>query len=328
MGILVDGVWKDEWYDTKSTGGRFVRWESPYRNWITPDGAPGWTGEGSFAAANGRYHLYVSYACPWAHRTLIMRSLKGLESAITLSVTHWHMGENGWTFEPAPGVVPDPIRGAKYLYQIYLADNPQASGRATTPVLWDKAQGRIVNNESAEIIRMLNNAFDGAGARPGDYYPQELQSDIDALNERIYHAVNNGVYRAGFATTQEAYEEAAFGVFAMLDELEERLANSRYLFGDRLVETDWRLFTTLIRFDAVYFGHFKCNLRRLVDYPNLSRYARDLFQMPGIAQTVNFEHIQKHYYTSHKAINPNGIVPIGPELDFCTADLGRMRGPS
>lgn len=322
MGILVDGVWKDEWYDTKSTGGRFVRWESPYRNWITPDGTPGPTGEGGFAAANGRYHLYVSYACPWAHRTLIMRALKGLESAITLSVTHWHMGENGWTFEAAPGVVPDPIHGAKYLYQIYLADNPQASGRATTPVLWDKAQGRIVNNESAEIIRMLNNAFDGVGARPGDYYPQELRSDIDALNERIYHAVNNGVYRAGFATTQEAYEEAAFGVFAMLDELEERLANSRYLFGDRLVETDWRLFTTLIRFDAVYFGHFKCNLRRLVDYTNLSRYARELFQTPGIDQTVNFEHIQKHYYTSHKAINPNGIVPIGPELDFSTAERG------
>ena len=297
-------------------------WKSRNRNWITPDGASGPTGKGGFSAANGRYHLYVSYGCPWAHRTLIMRALKGLESAITLSVTHWHMGENGWTFEAAPGVVPDPIHGAKYLYQIYLADNPQASGRATTPVLWDKAQGRIVNNESAEIIRMLNNAFDGVGARPGDYYPQELRSDIDALNERIYHAVNNGVYRAGFATTQEAYEEAAFGVFAMLDELEERLANSRYLFGDRLVETDWRLFTTLIRFDAVYFGHFKCNLRRLVDYPNLSRYARELFQVPGIAQTVNFEHIQKHYYTSHKAINPNGIVPIGPELDFSTAERG------
>jgi glutathionyl-hydroquinone reductase len=327
MGILVDGVWKDEWYDTTSTGGRFVRWESRYRNWITPDGAPGPTGKGGFAADSGRYHLYVSFACPWAHRTLIMRALKALESAISVSVTHWHMGENGWTFEPAPGVVPDPIHGADYLYQIYLADDVKASGRATTPVLWDKPQGRIVNNESADIMRMLNNAFDGVGAQPGDYYPEPLRSDIDALNERIYHAINNGVYRAGFATTQEAYEEAAFGVFTMIDELEVRLASSRYLLGDRPLETDWRLFTTLARFDAVYFGHFKCNLRRLVDYPNLSRYARDLFQLPGIGQTVNFEHIQKHYYTSHKTINPNGIVPIGPELNFSTADPRRVRGP-
>lgn len=318
MGILIEGVWKDQWYDTQSTGGRFVRSESRYRNWITPDGLPGQTGDGGFAAEPGRYHLYVSFACPWAHRTLIMRALKGLESAITLSVTHWHMGENGWTFEPAPGVVPDPIHGAKYLYQIYLADNPQASGRATTPVLWDKAQGRIVNNESADIMRMFNHAFDRVGAQPGDYYPQELRSDIDALNERIYHAVNNGVYRAGFATTQQAYEEAAFGVFAMLDELEKRLASRRYLFGDRPLETDWRLFTTLVRFDAVYVGHFKCNLRRLRDYPNLSRYSRDLFHYPEIAGTVDFEHIRRHYYTSHKTINPTGIVPIGPELGCLT----------
>jgi putative glutathione S-transferase len=245
-----------------------------------------------------------------------MRALKGLEEAIAVSVTHWHMGENGWTFEPAPGVVPDPIHGADYLYQIYLADDPEASGRATTPVLWDKAQARIVNNESADIMRMLNNAFDGVGAQPGDYCPAALRSDIDALNERIYRAVNNGVYQAGFATTQETYEEAAFNVFTMLNELEERLASSRYLFGDHPLETDWRLFTTLVRFDAVYVGHFKCNLRRLVDYSNLSRYVRDLFQLPGIAQTVNFEHICKHYYGSHKTINPNGIVPIGPELDF------------
>jgi putative glutathione S-transferase len=316
MGTLVEGVWKDQWYDTQSTGGRFVRWESRYRNWITRDGAPGPTGEGGFKAEPGRYHLYVSFACPWAHRTLIMRALKGLESAISLSVAHWHMGENGWTFATAPGVMQDPIHNANYLYQIYLADDPKASGRATTPVLWDKAQGRIVNNESADIMRMFNDAFNGVGAQPGDYYPAQLQSDIDALNERIYHAVNNGVYQAGFATSQEVYEEAAFNVFAMLDELEERLARSRYLFGDRSVETDWRLFTTLIRFDAVYVGHFKCNLRRLVDYPNLSRYARDLFQFPRISGTVNFDHIRKHYYTSHKAINPTGIVPIGPELDF------------
>jgi putative glutathione S-transferase len=316
MGTLVEGVWKDQWYDTQSTGGRFVRWESRYRNWITRDGVPGPTGEGGFKAEPGRYHLYVSFACPWAHRTLIMRALKGLESAISLSVAHWHMGENGWTFATAPGVMQDPIHNANYLYQIYLADDPKASGRATTPVLWDKAQGRIVNNESADIMRMFNDAFNGVGAQPGDYYPAQLQSDIDALNERIYHAVNNGVYQAGFATSQEVYEEAAFNVFAMLDELEERLARSRYLFGDRSVETDWRLFTTLIRFDAVYVGHFKCNLRRLVDYPNLSRYARDLFQFPRISGTVNFDHIRKHYYTSHKAINPTGIVPIGPELDF------------
>jgi glutathionyl-hydroquinone reductase len=325
MGILVDGVWKDEWYDTTSTGGRFVRWESRYRNWITPDGAPGPTGKGGFAADSGRYHLYVSFACPWAHRTLIMRALKGLEGAISLSVTHWHMGENGWTFAPGPGVVSDPIHSAKYLYQIYLADDPKASGRATTPVLWDKAQRRIVNNESAEIMRMFNDAFNGCGAKPGDYYPAELRSDIDALNERVYRAVNNGVYQAGFATTQEAYEEAAFNVFAMLDELEGRLARSRYLFGDRPVETDWRLFTTLVRFDAVYFGHFKCNLRRLVDYPNLWGYARDLFQLPGIAGTVNLDHIRKHYYTSHKTINPTGIVPIGPELDFSAAHKREAR---
>ena len=318
MGILVNGVWKDEWYDTESTGGRFVRWESRYRNWITPDGMPGPSGEGGFRAEPCRYHLYVSFACPWAHRTLILRALKGLESAISLSVTHWYMGENGWTFKPAPGVIADPIHGADYLYQVYLADNPRASGRATTPVLWDKAQGRIVNNESAEIMRMFNHAFDGAGAKPGDYRPKPLQADIDELNERIYRAVNNGVYQAGFATTQEAYEEAARGVFAMLDELEQRLANARYLFGDRPVETDWRLFTTLIRFDAVYFGHFKCNLRRLIDYPNLFGYARDLYQLPGVAGTVNFDHIRRHYYTSHKTINPNGIVPIGPELDFST----------
>ena len=256
MGVLVEGVWKDQWYDTQSTGGRFVRWESRYRNWITPDGAPGPTGEGGFRAEPGRYHLYVSFACPWAHRTLIMRALKGLEGSISLSVTHWHMGENGWTFEPASGVIPDPFRNAKYLYEIYLADDPKASGRATTPVLWDKAQGRIVNNESAEIMRMFNDAFDSVGAQPGDYYPARLRSDIDALNERIYRAVNNGVYQAGFTTTQQAYEEAAFNVFAMLDELEERLAGSRYLFGDHPVETDWRLFTTLVRFDAVYVGHF------------------------------------------------------------------------
>lgn len=324
MGVLIDGIWKDEWYDTSSNQGRFVRWESRYRNWITPDGAPGPSGEGVFAAQPGRYHLYVSYACPWAHRTLIMRTLKGLQDAISVSVTHWYMGEHGWTFDPAPGVIADPVSNARTLYQIYLADDPKASGRATTPVLWDKQTNRIVNNESAEIMRMLNSAFDGAGARPGDYYPESLREQIDAFNARIYDMLNNGVYKAGFATTQEAYEEAVSGVFEMLDELETRLADRRYLFGDLLVETDWRLFTTLVRFDAVYHGHFKCNVRRLVDYPNLSAYTRDLFQFPGIAETVHFDHIKNHYYQSHKAINPTGIVPIGPRLDFW-APHGRER---
>ncbi|NLG77186.1 MAG: glutathione S-transferase family protein, partial [Xanthomonadaceae bacterium] len=269
MGVLVEGEWKDQWYDTKSTGGRFVRWQSPYRHWITPDGSPGPTGEGGFAAEPGRYHLYVSYACPWAHRTLIMRELKGLQNMISLSVTHWLMAERGWTFDPGPGVVSDSVNGARALYEVYLADNPKASGRATTPLLWDKKQRRIVSNESADIVRMFNSAFDGVGAQPGDFYPEPLRADIDALNDHIYDTVNNGVYKAGFASTQEAYEEAARGVFATLDELEKRLDKNRYLFGDRIVETDWRLFTTLVRFDAVYHGHFKCNLRRLIDYPNL-----------------------------------------------------------
>jgi putative glutathione S-transferase len=316
MGVLIDGVWKDRWYDTDRTGGRFVRSEARYRNWVTPDGAPGPTGQGGFKAEAGRYHLYVSYACPWAHRTLIMRRLKGLEDAISLSVTNWQMAENGWTFAAGPGVIPDPVNGADYLYQVYLADDPKCSGRATTPTLWDKASGRIVSNESADIMRMLNSAFDGVGAKPGDCYPAALRAEIDALNDRIYASVNNGVYRAGFATSQEAYEEAARAIFVMLDELEERLAARRYLFGARPVETDWRLFTTLVRFDAVYVGHFKCNLRRLIDYPNLWAYTRDLYQRPGIAETVNFQHIRNHYYGSHRTINPTGIVPIGPALDF------------
>jgi len=324
VGVLVEGEWQDHWYDTDSTGGRFVRWQSQYRNWITPDGSAGPTGEGGFAAEPGRYHLYVSYACPWAHRTLIMRELKGLTDMISLSVTHWLMAERGWTFDPGPGVIPDTVNGARTLYEVYLVDNPKASGRATTPLLFDKKTRRIVNNESSDIMRMFNSAFDRVGAREGDYYPEPLRDEIDALNERIYHSLNNGVYKAGFATTQEAYEEAVQEVFRMLDELEQRLAGRRYLFGDRIVETDWRLFTTLVRFDAVYHGHFKCNLRRLVDYPNLYAYARDLFQTPGIAATVHFDHIKNHYYRSHKRINPTGIVPIGPALDW-TAPHGRER---
>ena len=316
MGFLVDGVWRDEWYDTEATGGRFERTASSYRNWITPDGAPGPTGAGGFKAEPGRYHLYVALACPWAHRTLIYRSLKGLEGAISISATHWLMGQNGWTFEPGEGVIPDTVNGARYLYQVYLADDPRCTGHATTPVLWDKALGRIVSNESSEIIRMLNSAFDGVGAAAGDYYPPADREEIDDLNARIYEALNNGVYKAGFATRQEVYEEAAWAVFAMLDALESRLAGRRYLLGDHLTEADLRLWPTLLRFDPVYAGHFKCNLRRLVDYPNLWGYTRDLFQHPGVARTVRFDHIRRHYYQSHTSINPSGVVPIGPALDF------------
>lgn len=316
MGLLVDGVWQDRWYDTKSTGGRFVRSSAPFRNWITADGAPGPTGEGGFKAEAGRYHLYVSLACPWAHRTLIMRKLKGLEEMIGLSVVHWRMLEQGWTFEEGPGVIPDPLHRAQYLYQVYTAAAPTYTGRVTVPVLWDKEKATIVSNESAEIIRMFNSAFDGIGARPGDYFPEPLRNEIDALNARIYDHVNNGVYKAGFATTQHAYEEAIHPLFETLDRLDERLASQRYLCGDRFTEADIRLFTTLVRFDPVYVGHFKCNLRRIADYPSLSGYLRDLYQTAGIADTVNMQHIKGHYYESHRNINPTGIVPLGPILDL------------
>jgi putative glutathione S-transferase len=316
MGLLVEGRWTDRGYDTRASGGRFVRKESAFRNWITPDGSPGPTGEGGFKAEAGRYHLYVSLACPWAHRTLIFRALKRLEDAISLSVVHWFMGKDGWTFEQGPGVIPDPILDARRLYEIYLRSEPTYTGRVTVPVLWDKQRSVIVSNESSEVIRMLNSAFAGVGAAPGDFYPSDLRETIDSLNARIYATVNNGVYKAGFATTQEAYEEAVRPLFATLDILEERLATHRYLCGERLTEADWRLFTTLVRFDSVYVGHFKCNLRRLVDYPNLWGYARELYQYPGVADTVNFTHIKRHYYQSHETINPTRIVPLGPELDF------------
>jgi glutathionyl-hydroquinone reductase len=316
MGLLIHGVWHDQPLDTKSTGGRFVRNRSAFRNWITADGSPGPAGEGGFKAEAGRYHLYVSLACPWAHRTLIFRKLKGLTDMISLSVVHWRMLEHGWTFEEGPGVVPDPFNGARYLHQVYTAADPDYSGKVTVPVLWDKERETIVNNESSEIIRMFNQAFDERGALPGDFYPESLRDDIDTLNTRIYDTVNNGVYRAGFATTQEAYEEAVTPLFDTLDWLEERLASQRYLLGDRQTEADWRLFTTLIRFDPVYVGHFKCNLRRIADYPNLSGYLRDLYQTPGIAETVDMLHIKSHYYESHRAINPTGIVPKGPILDL------------
>jgi len=316
VGLLVDGVWQDKWYDTKSTGGRFVRSSAPFRNWVTADGSPGPTGRGGFKAEPGRYHLYVSLACPWAHRTLIMRKLKGLEGMVGLSVVHWRMMEHGWTFEDGPGVIQDPIHGARYLHQVYTAAEPAFTGRVTVPVLWDKESATIVSNESAEIIRMFNAAFDGIGAKPGDYYPADLRDEIDALNARVYDAVNNGVYKAGFATTQAAYEEAVHALFEMLDRLDERLGTGRYLFGDRLTEADIRLFTTLVRFDPVYVGHFKCNLRRIADYPHLSGYLRDLYQTDAIADTVNMQHIKRHYYESHRTINPTGIVPVGPSLDL------------
>jgi putative glutathione S-transferase len=316
MGLLVDGVWQDQWYDTKSTGGRFVRKDSAFRNWITADGSPGPTGTGGFKAEAGRYHLYVSLACPWAHRTLIMRKLKGLEAMIDVSAVHWRMLDHGWTFEEGPGVIPDTVNRADYLYQVYTAATPDYTGRVTVPVLWDKASGAIVSNESAEIIRMLNLAFDGIGAEPGDFYPRDLRPEIDSLNARIYDAVNNGVYKAGFATAQHAYEEAVRPLFETLDALDERLSSQRYLCGERMTEADIRLFTTLVRFDPVYVGHFKCNLRRIADYPHLSGYLRDLYQAPGIAETVNMHHIKAHYYESHKTINPSGIVPLGPAMDL------------
>ena len=316
MGILIDGIWHDQWYDTKSTGGRFVRQASQFRNWVTPDGSAGVSGKDGFKAEPGRYHLYISYACPWACRTLIFLVLKGLEEMISLSVVHWFMGENGWTFASGEGVIPDTVNQAQFLHEIYTKANPMYTGRVTVPILWDKQTGTIVNNESSEIIRMFNTAFDGVGALAGDYYPEALRDEIDALNEKIYHTVNNGVYKAGFATTQEAYEEAVIRLFETLDWLEERLSTRRYLTGNQLTEADWRLFTTLVRFDPVYVGHFKCNQNMLVNYPNLWGYVRELYQMPRIAETVNFLHIKGHYYQSHKTINPTGVVPIGPQIDF------------
>jgi putative glutathione S-transferase len=314
MGFLINGKWTQDEAGKADTSGRFQRVASSLRNWITPDGAPGPTGDGGFAAEPGRYHLYVSLACPWAHRALILRKLKGLEGMISLSVTHWLMAEEGWSFAPGEGVMGDPIFGAPAMHGVYCGAHADYTGRATVPVLFDRKTMRIVNNESSEIIRMFNSAFDGVGARAGDYYPQDLRPEIDALNERIYGSVNNGVYRAGFAASQEAYEEAVWPLFETLDWLDARLATQRYLCGARLTEADWRLFTTLVRFDPVYHGHFKCNLRRIVDYPNLSAYLRDLYQTPGVAETVDFNHIKRHYYMSHRHVNPSGVVPIGPAM--------------
>ncbi len=305
MGLLIDGRWQDQWYDTKNTGGAFVRPETRFRNWVKADGST------PFQPESGRYHLFVSLACPWAHRTLIFRKLKGLEDAIGVTVVDPLMREEGWTFPE-----PDPITGSTRLYEVYSKADPAYTGRVTVPVLWDRKTGTIVNNESAEIIRMLNREFDAFGDASLDFYPAELAKEIDRLNAFVYDRVNNGVYKAGFATSQEKYEQAFDALFAALDELDERLAGQRYLLGEKTTEADWRLFTTLVRFDAVYVGHFKCNLRRVADYPNLSGYLRDLYQVPGVAGTVDFHHIKRHYYASHTMINPTGIVPKGPALDL------------
>ncbi|MEM9278243.1 MAG: glutathione S-transferase family protein [Pseudomonadota bacterium] len=317
MGLLVDGIWHDQWYDTAKSKGRFVRSQARFRNWITPDGSAGPSGESGFRAEAGRYHLYVCYACPWAHRTLIFRSLKGLEDMISVSFVHWFMGDKGWTFaKDDDDIVGDDLFGSDFLYEIYLKADPQYSGRVTVPVLWDKQTQTVISNESSEIIRMFNSAFDGIGAKPGDYYPENQRNEIDTINDRIFNTLNNGVYKSGFATTQEAYEEAVFPLFETLDFLEELLSQTRFLTGEKPTEADWRLFPTLVRFDPVYYGHFKCSVRRLIDYPNLWAYTRNLYQWPGIARTINFEHNRRHYYASHESVNPTRIVPVGPDIDF------------
>ena len=316
MGLLIDGQWSTAWHDTSKTGGQFVREDARHRNWITADGSSGPSGEGGFGAESGRYHLYVSHACPWAHRTLIFRLLKDLTAHISVSVAHPLMLENGWSFaHDEGGSEGDDLFGYDFLHQVYTRCQPHASGRVTVPVLWDRKKDCIVSNESSEIIRMFNGAFNAITGNHDDYWPAALREDIEAVNSDIYTNINNGVYRAGFATTPDAYEEAVTRLFDALDRMETRLANQRYLMGPRLTEADWRLFTTLIRFDPVYVGHFKCNIRRIADYPALSAYLRDLYQIPGIAGTVEMRHIKQHYYGSHATINPTGIVPVGPQID-------------
>jgi putative glutathione S-transferase len=312
MGHLLDGVWQDDFFDIDARG-RFLRQATKFHNWVTADGTPGPTGEGGFKAESGRYHLYVALACPWAHRTLIFRKLKKLEDHISVSIVEPYADARGWAFSDA---LPDIAEGALRLTDVYLRANPTYTGRVTVPVLWDKQRKMIVNNESSEIIRMLNSAFDAFTSVRTDYYPKALRPAIDEINSLVYENVNNGVYRTGFATSQEAYEEGFRNLFATLDQIEEILSRQRYLVGSSITEADWRLFTTLIRFDAVYFGHFKCNLRRIDDYPNLSNYVRELYQMPGIAETVNIDHVKRHYYGSHPKVNPTRIVPLGPELNF------------
>jgi putative glutathione S-transferase len=317
MGKLVEGVWHDVWYDTKATRGRFERSESQFRHWITPTGEAGPSGQAGFRAEAGRYHLYVSLACPWAHRTLILRRLKGLEEMISVSVVHPVMREHGWTFATDfEGATGDDLYGLDFLYQLYLKADARYSGRVTVPVLWDKQRQTIVSNESADIIRMLNGAFDGLGAKPGDYYPPALRQDIDELNTWVYDQINNGVYKAGFATGQDAYDEAVTTLFEGLERLERRLSDRRYLLGDRLTEADIRLWTTLVRFDAVYHTHFKCDRRKIAEYPTLYGYLRDLYQTDGIAATTDLQHIRHHYFRSHPTINPHGVVSTGPQQDW------------
>ncbi len=317
MGLLVDGVWQERWYDTESTGGAFERKEASFRNWITADGSAGPSGEGGFTAASGRYHLYVSLACPWAHRTLIFRRLKGLDDHISVSVVHPDMLADGWTFRTDfEGATGDTLYGLPFARDIYLKADPGCTTRVTVPILWDKQRETIVSNESSEIIRMFNSAFDAITANNADYWPEALREAIEPVNARIYDSLNNGVYKAGFATTQSAYDAAVAPLFETLDWLEERLSRSRYLMGERLTEADWRLFTTLVRFDSVYHLHFKCNRKRIVDYPNLWAYTRDLYQTPGVAETVNLAHIVRHYHYSHETINPHRIIPVNPVLDF------------
>ena len=319
MGYLDNGVWHTGSPSFASGDGSFRRRASSFRNFVTADGSPGPTGDGGFQAEPGRYHLYVGYACPWAHRTMIMRDLKGLTNQIDLSIVHHFMGDDGWTFEEEPGTLPDTVNGSAFLREVYVKADPSYTGRVTIPVLWDKSRGTIVSNESAEIIRMMNSAFDGVGAAPGDYYPQGLRDEIDAVNARVYDTLNNGVYKSGFATKQAAYEEAVTALFETLDWLEEMLAGKEFLVGDQLTEADIRLFTTLVRFDAVYHGHFKCNLRRIVDYPNLSGYLARLYAIEAFRETTNLDHIKNHYYRSHESVNPTRIVPIGPAIPVPTA---------
>jgi putative glutathione S-transferase len=314
MGLLVNGAWQED--ISRTTGGRFVRPSPSFRNFVTADGSAGPSGEGGFPAEAGRYHLYISLACPWAHRTLIFRTLKKLDAVISVTNAEPLYGKTGWEFGTAHGGSPDTVNGKPTLAEIYLLADPHYTGRVSVPVLWDKKRRTIVNNESSEIIRMLNSAFAAFTDVHTDYYPADLRAEIDRINDLVYPTVNNGVYRAGFATSQDAYEEAARGIFATFDQLEERLSHQRYLAGRQMTEADWRLFTTLVRFDSVYYSHFKCNLRRIADYPNLWNYLRELYQVPGIAETVSIDHIKRHYYGSQRQVNPTGIVPIGPQIDF------------
>ena len=316
MGYLINGEWHDKWRDTESKDGSFIRPDAKIRNWITATGEPGASGDGGFKAEAGRYHLYIADSCPWAHRTVIFRRLKGLEDMISLSVVNAISGANGWTFEEGHGVVPDPEFAAAFLYEIYQRSDSAYTGQVTVPTLWDKKQKKLVSNESSEIIRMFNSAFDDIGALEGDYYPEKLRAEIDSVNEVVYGAINNGVYRTGFATSQEAYEKAYRKLFDALDQLEERLASRTWLVGEQLTEADWRLFTTLVRFDYVYYGAFRCNKRRIVDYPNLWRFVRQLYQMPGIAETIDVWSIKAHYYASDKLLKQIRIVPLGPDIDF------------